>query len=157
MGNARAATAKVAWDNAARRHGAAVLQRRLRRPEFMASIDPLMRRFVLHARMQQLCRMGPRGRRVDGHSRANVMDIDRLRQLQDSLDGPMMDDEALCDRLQRNYGWLERWRACQRLATEHDAALRDSSRRARGVLVTEPVDLEPLKLTPSAGLSLSKT
>ena len=57
MGNAQVMTAKVAWDNAAYWSVTALLffQRRLRHPEFMASIDPLMRRFfVLHARMQQL-------------------------------------------------------------------------------------------------------
>ena len=57
MGNAQVMTAKVAWDNAAYWSVTALLffQRRFRQPEFMASIDPLMRRFfVLHARMQQL-------------------------------------------------------------------------------------------------------
>jgi hypothetical protein len=75
----------------------------------MASIDPLMRRFyVLHARMQQLfAAWGRADHTAYGHSRANVMDVDRLRQLQGSLDGPMMDDEALRERLDRNYVWLE--------------------------------------------------
>ena len=59
MGNAQVMTAKVAWDNACYWAITALLffQRRLRQPEFMASIDPLMRRFfVLHARMQQFLR-----------------------------------------------------------------------------------------------------
>ena len=56
MGNAQVMTAKVAWDNACYWAITALLffQRRLRQPEFMASIEPLMRRFfVLHARMQR--------------------------------------------------------------------------------------------------------
>ena len=56
MGNAQVMTAKVAWDNACYWAINALLffQRRLRVPEFMASIDPMMRRFfLLHARMQQ--------------------------------------------------------------------------------------------------------
>ena len=64
MGNAQVMTAKVAWDNACYWAITALLffQRRLRQPEFMASIEPLMRRFfVLHARMQQfLQRLGSR-------------------------------------------------------------------------------------------------
>ena len=59
MGNAQVMTAKVAWDNACYWAITALLffQRRLRQPEFIASIDPLMRRFfVLHARMQQFFR-----------------------------------------------------------------------------------------------------
>ena len=66
MGNAQVMTAKVAWDNACYWAITALLffQRRFRRPEFMDSIDPLMRRFfVLHARMQQLLRAWDRGRR----------------------------------------------------------------------------------------------
>ena len=31
------------------------------------------------------------------------MDVERLRQLQSSLDDPLMDDEALRERLERNY------------------------------------------------------
>ena len=56
MGNAQVMTAKVAWDNACYWAITALLffQRRYRDPAFMASIEPLMRRFfVLHARMQQ--------------------------------------------------------------------------------------------------------
>ena len=56
MGNAQVMTAKVAWDNACYWAITALLyfQRRYRQPEFIASIENLMRRFyVLHARMQQ--------------------------------------------------------------------------------------------------------
>ena len=59
MGNAQVMTAKVSWDNACYWAITALLffQRRLRQPEFIASIEPLMRRFfVLHARMQQFFR-----------------------------------------------------------------------------------------------------
>src|SRR5207247_611730 len=55
MGNAQVMTAKVAWDNACYWAMTALLffQRRLTRPEFIESIDPLLRRFfVLDARMQ---------------------------------------------------------------------------------------------------------
>ena len=75
----------------------------------MASIDPLMRRFfVLHARMQQLFHAwGRADRGTYGDASANVVDVDSLRHLQSSLDDPPMDDEALRERLERNYAWLE--------------------------------------------------
>ncbi len=66
MGNAQVMTAKVAWDNACYWAITALLffQRRLTEPEFIASIDPLMRRFfVLHARMQAFFRAWDRCRR----------------------------------------------------------------------------------------------
>ena len=65
MGNAQVMTAKVAWDNACYWAITALLffQRRYRRPEFIASIEPLMRRFfVLHARMQSFFRAWDRRR-----------------------------------------------------------------------------------------------
>jgi hypothetical protein len=83
------------------------------------------------------------------------MDVDRLRQLQGSLDGPMMDDEALRERLDRNYVWLESMaHAWQQLAAENDPALArfiaPGHASPGGMLpeapVTERVDLEPLKL-----------
>ena len=61
MGNAQVMTAKAAWDNACYWAVPALLffQRRLTEPAFMASIEPLMRRFfVLHARMQHSCARG---------------------------------------------------------------------------------------------------
>ncbi len=159
MGNAQVMTAKVAWDNAAYWSVTALLffQRRLRQPEFMASIQPLLLRFfVMHARMQQLfAAWGRADHSVYGHSHANVMDVDRLRQLQGSLDGPMMDDQALRERLERNCVWLESMaRAWQQLATESDPALarfigpghaspEDRLPEAGG---TERVDLGPLTL-----------
>src|SRR5262249_36276690 len=56
MGNAQVMTAKISWDNSSYWAVTAQLffQRRLVRPEFVASIDSLLRRyFLLHARMQQ--------------------------------------------------------------------------------------------------------
>ena len=161
MGNAQVMTAKVAWDNATYWSVTALLffQRRFRHPEFMASIDPLMRRFfVLHARMQQLfAAWGRADHAAYGHSRADVMDVGRLRQLQGSLDDSMMDDESLRERLQRNYVWLESMaRAWQRRAAEHDPALArfiapghpSPADMLPQTPVTERVDLEPLKLAP---------
>ena len=63
MGNAQVMTAKAAWDNACYWAITALLyfQRRLTQPEFMATIDPLMKRFfVLHARMQVFFRIWDR-------------------------------------------------------------------------------------------------
>src|SRR5207302_9699647 len=85
MGNAQVMTAKIAWDNASYWAFTALLffQRRLRKPEFMASIDTLMRRFfLLHARMQRLLSAWDR---ADCGSYAtsalNVMDVEILRRL----------------------------------------------------------------------------
>jgi hypothetical protein len=55
-------------------------------PEFMASIDPPMRGFCPprpHAATVR--RVNGSSHRAEGYSRANVMDLDRLRQLQSSL------------------------------------------------------------------------
>jgi flavin-dependent dehydrogenase len=128
MGSAQVMTAKVAWDNAAYWSITALLffQRRLRQPEFMATVDPLLRRFfVLHARMQQLFRAwGSADRGVYGFSSASVLDIERLRQLQGSLDGPLLDDDALRDKLMQNYAWLESMAsAWQQLAGDHHPGL----------------------------------
>jgi len=166
MGNAQVMTAKVAWDNAAYWSITALLffQRRLRHPEFMMSIEPLMRTFfVLHARMQQLfTAWGRADHAAYGHSRASVMDVDRLRQLQGSLDGPMMDDNALRERLACNYRWLELMaRAWQQRAAEHDPGLARFIAPDRASQtdmlhdghVTQRVDLEPLTLTPLARLN----
>jgi len=159
MGNAQVMTAKVAWDNAAYWSVTALLffQRRLRHPEFMASIQPLMLRFfVLHARMQQLfAAWGRADHSAYGHSRANVMEVDWLRQLQGSLNGPMMGDEALRERLERNCAWLESMaRAWQWLASESDPALArfigpghaSPGDPALEAAVAERVDLGPLRL-----------
>ena len=91
MGNAQVMTAKAAWDNACYWAISALLyfQRRYRDPAFMASIDPLMRRFfVLHARMQQLLRawdLADDAQYADGFT--NVTFMESLFQLQSALGG----------------------------------------------------------------------
>ena len=112
MGNAQVMTAKVAWDNACYWAITARLffHRRLRRPEFIESIEPLMQRFfVLHARMQQLLRawdLADTGTPYPAGA-TNVVGVEWLRALQASLDEPLMDDETLRARLARNYEMLE--------------------------------------------------
>jgi hypothetical protein len=112
MGNAQVMTAKVAWDNACYWAITARLyfQRRFRRPEFIASIEPLMRRFfVLHARMQQLLRawdLADQGASYFGES-TSVVDVAWLRALQASLDAPLKDDDALRAELLANFEMLE--------------------------------------------------
>ena len=86
MGNAQVMTAKVSWDNACYWAITALLffQRRLRQPEFMASIEPLMRRFfVLHARMQQFFRAWYRADAGSVYAAAspNVVDVEFLRRV----------------------------------------------------------------------------
>ena len=93
MGNAQVMTAKVSWDNATYWAITALLffQQRYRRPEFIASIDTLMRRFfVLHARMQAFFRAWNSGRRQGAyaHAAANVVDVEFLRRLQADLAHP---------------------------------------------------------------------
>ena len=124
MGNAQVMTAKAAWDNSAYWAITALLyfQRRYRQPEFIASIEPLMRRFfVLHARMQQFLRAWDLAdARVYADDFTNVVSVDILRELQASLAGPMMEDDALRARLERNFALLERIR--QHLAGVRDRA-----------------------------------
>src|SRR6185436_17496414 len=128
MGNAQVMTAKVSWDNACYWAITALLffQRRLRQPEFIASIEPLMRRFfVLHARMQQFFKAWDRADRT-AHSQAalSVIDVDFLRRLQAALGDAMVDDETLRQRLEANYALLERFaRAWQAVATERHPEL----------------------------------
>jgi flavin-dependent dehydrogenase len=151
MGNAQVMTAKVAWDNACYWAINALLffQRRLRQPEFMASIDPLMRRFfLLHARMQQFLRAwfdADRGTAY-GFESPNVVDVDYLRTLQASLGDPTIDDDALRRRLEANFALLEALaRSWQTIAIERHPSLRrivDSD----GALL----DVGCLKLTPVA-------
>ena len=148
MGNAQVMTAKVAWDNAAYWSVTALLffQRRFRQLEFMAAIDPLLRRFfVLHARMQQL--FNAWGRVDHGtyrDARANVLDVTRLRHLQNSLDDPPMDDAALRERLDRNVAWLESFaRSWQAMAAAADPGLGRYVPAAGG---TDCADIAPLRL-----------
>ena len=105
-------------------------QRRYRRPEFIASIEPFMRRFfVLHARMQSFFHAWDRAdQRSYADARRNVLDLDFLRHLMSSLNGPMMDDDSLRARLEENYALLEAfaqsWQAvaCRRLTRNWPAS-----------------------------------
>jgi flavin-dependent dehydrogenase len=150
MGNAQVMTAKVAWDNACYWGITALLffQRRLQQPEFMASIDPLLRKFfVLHARMQRLLNAwyhaDPGG--YEGAA-PNIADVDFLRTLQAALGGPRLDDAALRERLDANYALLESFAdVWQRMAAERDPALgRFVALPADGYIV--PLDIAPLRL-----------
>jgi len=156
MGNAQVMTAKAAWDNACYWSISALLyfQRRYRDPAFMASIDPLMRRFfVLHARMQQLLRawdLAETAQYADGFT--NITFMESLFQLQSALGAPRMEDDELRRTLERNYAFLERFaQAWQAQAGLTDPRLRRfvapatmelmdiSSLTYKPVAVTEPV------------------
>jgi flavin-dependent dehydrogenase len=118
MGHAQAMTAKVAWDNACYWSITALLfyQARLRDVAFMASIEPLMRRFfVLHARMQGFLRCwSERDSRRFGPGMTSVVAHEQLCALQAGLGGPRLDDDALRARLESNFAFLERFAAAWR-------------------------------------------
>ena len=151
MGNAQVMTAKITWDNGAYWAITALLffQRRLRQPEFIASIEPMMRRFfVLHARMQSFFRAWDQAdQRSYADTQRNVLDLDFLRHLQSSLGGPMMDDDSLRARLEENYALLEAFaQSWQAVAAEEYPAL------ARFVPVkgeSPTLDLSAARLTPT--------
>src|SRR4029077_2586591 len=138
MGNAQVMTAKVAWDNACYWGITALLffQRRLRQPEFIASIDPLMRRFfVLHARMQQFLKAWytADGATVYDAAAPNVVDVGFLRHLQASLGDEVMEDDALRQRLESNYALLEAFaRTWQGIATARPPGLAPVGATRRG-------------------------
>lgn len=150
MGNAQVMTAKAAWDNGCYWAITALLffQRRLIRPEFMRTIDPLMKRFfILHARMQALLRTwDQRDTSRYGEGFTNVVAVDQLRRLQAELGGPPLDDDALRARLQRNFELLERFaQSLQVLASSVDPALgRYVAPMAPG---DTPFDIERITLT----------
>jgi flavin-dependent dehydrogenase len=147
MGNAQVMTAKAAWDNASywAITGQLFFQRRYRRPEFLASIEPLLRRFyVLHARMQQFLRAWDAADTVADYVAAhtNVLNLKPLRELQAGLGDPPMDDDALRMRLEANLAWLERFAASwEALARSRTPGL------ASFVAARPPVDISPLVLT----------
>lgn len=156
MGNAQVMTAKISWDNACYWAISALLffQQRYRRPEFIASIDPLMRRFfVLHARMQSFLREWDRvdtGTRYAG-SAHNIVSIDFLRRLQAELGDPMMDDESLRRRLEHNYALLERFaRSWQGIAAERYPEI--ARFVSPGAADETPLDLSLLRPTVQVGL-----
>lgn len=111
MGHAQVMTAKVAWDNACYWAITALLfyQARLTDVAFMASIEPLMRRFfVLHARMQTFLRTwSEQDARRFGAGMTSVVAHEKLCALQAELGGPILDDAALRERLESNFAWLE--------------------------------------------------
>jgi flavin-dependent dehydrogenase len=151
MGNAQVMTAKITWDNGSYWAITALLyfQRRYRRPDFIASIEPLMRRFfVLHARMQSFFRAWDQAdRRSYADAQRNVLDLDFLRHLQSSLADPMMDDDSLRARLEENYALLEAFaQSWQAVAAEEYPELARFV-PTRGEAPT--LDLTPARLTPT--------
>ena len=151
MGNAQVMTAKITWDNGTYWGITALLyfQRRYRRPEFIASIEPLMRRFfVLHARMQSFFRAWDQAdQRSYADTQRNVLDLDFLKHLQSSLKDPMMDDDSLRARLEENFALLEAFaQSWQAVAAEEYPEL------ARFVPTkgeSPTLDLTPVRLTPT--------
>lgn len=151
MGNAQVMMAKVTWDNGCYWGMTALLffQRRYRRPEFIASIEPLMRRFfVLHARMQSFFQAWDRAdQRSYSDDARNVLDLDFLRKLMSSLNGPLMDDDALRERLENNYALLEAFaQSWQAIASEDYPELARFVPDRRG---SSTLDLGPVRLTPT--------
>jgi flavin-dependent dehydrogenase len=151
MGNAQVMMAKVTWDNACYWGITALLffQRRYRRPEFIESIEPLMRRFfVMHARMQSFFRAWDAAdQRSYADAGRNVLDLDFLRRLMSNLNDPMMDDDCLRARLGENYALLEAFaQAWQAVASEDYPALARFVPERRD---SAALNLDPVRLTPS--------
>jgi len=151
MGNAQVMTAKISWDNSSYWSMTALLffQRRLVRPEFIASIDPLLRRyFLLHARMQQFFKAWFRADAAAQYEPVglNIVGIDVMREWQASLAEPFEDDDSLRARLERNFEDLQALaRTWQAVALERHPALRRAIDEDGGPLV----DVSPLRLTPA--------
>ncbi len=145
MGNAQVMTVKAAWDNGSywAITGLLYFQRRYRRPEFLARIDPLMRRFfVLHARMQQFLRAWDvADRRIYADEHVNVVQVDDLRQFQAGLAGPCVDDDALVARLESNLTVLERF-----AGTWQSFARARNPRLPEFVAERHPLDISALTL-----------
>jgi hypothetical protein len=151
MGNAQVMIAKITWDNGCYWGITALLffHRRYRRPEFIASIEPLMRRFfVMHARMQSFFHAWDRADlRSYADAGRNVLDLDFLRHLMSSLSGPPMDDESLRVRLEENYALLEALaQSWQAVASEDYPELARFVPK-RGDSAT--LDLRPARVTPT--------
>ncbi len=128
MGNAQVMTAKAAWDNACYWAFTALLyfQGRLTDPEFLSTIETLMKRFfILHARMQVFLRTwDQRDKARYARGFTNVVALEDLRRLQAALGALPMSDDDLRVTLQANFELLERFaRALQRLASAVDPAL----------------------------------
>jgi len=152
MGNAQVMTAKISWDNSTYWSITALLffQRRLVRPEFIASIDPLLRRyFLLHARMQQLFKAWNHADAGAQYESAwlNIVGVDLMRTWQAALAEPLADDEALRARLDTNFEHLQALaRTWQAVALERHPNLRRAIEEDGG----PEVDVSPLRLTPAA-------
>jgi len=151
MGNAQVMTAKISWDNATYWAITALLffQQRYRRPEFIASIDTLMRRFfVLHARMQAFFRAWDLAddRGAYAGDAANIVDVEFLRRLQADLGAPQMNDEELRATLEANFALLEAFaRAWQAVALDrHPSLARAVSDAASD---ENHLDLTPLRVS----------
>jgi hypothetical protein len=143
-------TAKAAWDNACYWAISALLyfQRRYRDPAFMASIDPLMRRFfLLHARVQQLFHAWDLADDAQYAGEfTNVTFMDRLSELQGALAAPRMTDDDLRRVLEENFLFLERfaraWQA-QAGATDHSLV------RFVPLATEETLDISALTFRPA--------
>ena len=150
MGNPQVMTAKISWDNSSYWSMTALLffQRRLLRPEFMASIDPLLRRFfLLHARMQQFFRAWSQADAGTHYESAalNIVGVELMCNWQASLAGPLLDDDTLRARLESNFRHLRALaRTWQIIATERYPTLRRAIDDDGGPLI----DVSPLRLTP---------
>jgi hypothetical protein len=151
MGNPQVMMAKISWDNACYWGITALLffQRRYRRPDFIASIEPLMRRFfVMHARMQTFFRAWDvADQRPYADAGRNVLDADFLKHLMSSLSGPLMDDDSLRARLDENYALLEGFaQSWQAVASEEYPQL---GRFVPAKGESAALNLTPLRLTPT--------
>jgi len=154
MGNAQVMTAKAAWDNGCywAITGLLYFQRRYRRPEFMESIEPLMRRFfVLHARMQQLFRAWDLAdSSTYGEGSANVVSLEALSRLQTDLGVSTMHDGELRAVLARNLTLLESFaRSWQALAATTDLSLARFVRADGDLLDISPLVLQPQTIEPA--------
>jgi flavin-dependent dehydrogenase len=148
MGNAQVMTAKVAWDNACYWAITALLyfQRRYRQPDFIASIEPLMRRFfVLHARMQQFLKAwdGIDTSRY-GSGFTSVVAPEWLRVLQADLGQPAIDDAALRARLDANFVLLEQFARALQVIAREDHGERPELARYLLPVGTGSAGIEPL-------------
>jgi flavin-dependent dehydrogenase len=159
MGNAQVMTAKVAWDNACYWAITALLyfQRRYRQPDFIASIEPFMRRFfLLHARMQQFLKAwNDVDARDYGAGFTSVVAPDWLRRLQADLGQPVIDDAALRARLDTNFALLEQFaRALQAIARQDHGARPELARyllpmEIESAGIDPPVDIDQLRVAPA--------
>lgn len=155
MGNAQVMTAKISWDTAAYWAITAVLffQQRYRQPEFMDSIENLLRRFfVLHARMQSLFRawdLADDGSVYAGQS-IDPFSAEFMGRLQASLGGGIVADSELRERLADNFELLEAfartWQA--EAARQYPSLARFVSESAKAE--THAPDIGPFRLTRHA-------